>query len=296
MKTLGLITLLLIQCAVAIAQSVTYYLPEKKLRITVTYKLTGYVLPPSPDNKIIDRKYELVITDPVKVEEMVLPDGNRRFEVRLPEQLASAGARFEWKVQLDRNGILTGWNASREPITTQVLTGAVGFVANVLTGLTPVAGVRPALEEKPYKIDTEQKFTVSELIDIPASGLSNVTVAAPTIGVTLSSAPSVTVTLTPVNNAAPGGDASGRTDALYYIEPRAYRLYVDVNNNGLISSTRVIDEIIRIPQHGGLKSIALTELFKGRKAAALSLDPATGQLLSWEYTRSGNTRTETADL
>jgi hypothetical protein len=296
MKTLLLITLFVTQGIACIAQSVVYHLPEKKLRITATYKLTAYVLMSGADHNVIDRKYELVITDPVKVEEVVVPDEGRRFEVRMPERLSSGGARFEWKVQLDRSGILTGWNASREPVTTQVLTGMVGFVANVLTSLTPVSGVLPASAEKPYKIDTEQKFTVTELIDIPATGLNNVTVADPKIDMAQAHVPTVTITLTPVHDEVSGGDAIGGTDVLHYIEPRAYRLHVDVNNNGLVPSTRVIDAIILVPQHGALRSISLTGLFKGRKAAAVSFDPATGQLLSWEYKRSGNTRTETADL
>jgi hypothetical protein len=297
MKTLVLIVFFgIAQCITCVAQSITYHLPEKRLRITVVYKLTGYALRLAEDDKVVDSKYEMVITDPVKVEEVVVPDLNRRFDVQLPERLASAGARFEWMVQLDRNGILTGWNASREPIVTQILAGGVGFVANILTGLTPSEGILPAAEEKIYKVDTEQKFTVTETIDVPVSGLDHATVAAPTTKVSLKSVPSVTVTLIPVSTGTPSSEAVGRTDALYHIEPRPYRLLVDVNNNGLIQSTRVIDEIIRIPQHGALRQISLTELFKGRKAATLSLDPATGQLLSWEYKRAGSTRTETTDL
>jgi hypothetical protein len=183
-----------------------------------------------------------------------------------------------------------------ECVPTQVLGGAVGFVANVLTGLTPVSGLVAASVEKPYKTDTEQKFTVTELIDIPAEGLNSVTVAAPNIELSLSMVPTVTVTITPVGHIAPGTEAVDGSDVLHYIEPRAYRLHVDVNNNGLVPSMRVIDQILLIPQHGTLKSIALTELIKGRRAAALSLDPTTGQILSWEYKRVGNTRTETTDL
>ncbi|MDV3310609.1 MAG: hypothetical protein LOY03_17505 [Cyclobacteriaceae bacterium] len=297
MKTLILIaSLCLAHSATCLAQSITYHLPEKKLRVTVTYKLTGYVLT-SADGKVIDSRYEMVIADPVKVEEVVVPDRNRRFEVRLPERLASGGARFDWKVQLGRNGILTGWNASREPVTAQILSGAAGLVANILTGLTPVDGLLPAAEEKAYKATTEQKFTVTETIDIPVVGLDRVTVTAPHLDVPLVSIPSTTITLTPVDEGETmTGDAPRRTDVLYHIEPRNYRLFVDVNNNGPVSSFRAIDEIIRVPQHGALRQIELATLFKGRKAAALSLDPATGQLLSWEYKRSGNTRTETADL
>lgn len=299
MKTLLWIAFLaMLHIPTCIAQSITYHLPEKKLRVTVTYKLTGYVLTSGADGKIVDSKYEMVIADPVKVEEVVVPDKNRRFEVRLPERLASAGARFEWMVQLDRNGILTGWNASREPVIAQILAGGIGFVANMLTGITPVAGLLPAAEEQAYKVATEQKFSVTEIIEIPRDGHDRLTVATPHTEVRLASVPSVTITLTPMDDPGntPGSDVPRRADALYYIEPSNYRLTVDINNNGLVSSARTIDEIIRVPQHGTLSQIGLNELFKGRKAATLSLDPATGQLLSWAYKRSGNTRTETTDL
>lgn len=298
MKTLILIALLSIPYSATVgAQSITYHLPEKKLKVTVSYKLTSYVLTSGTDGKIIDRKYDVVISDPVKVEEVVVPDNHRRFEVRLPDRLASAGARFGWMVQLDRNGILTGWNASREPVTAQVLSGAVGLVANIVSGLTPVDGLLPAAEEKPYKVVSEQKFTVTETIDIPVAGLDHVTVAAPHLDVPLASIPSVTITLTPADDAETTTPAATRrTDVLYYIEPRNYRLLVDVNSNRLVPYARAMDEVIRVPQHGALRQIELTTLFKGRKAAALTLDPATGQLLSWEYKRNGNTRNETADL
>src|SRR5690606_42065034 len=106
MKTLLLITLFVTQGIACIAQSVVYHLPEKKLRITATSKLTAYVLMSGADNNVIDRKYELVITDPVKVEEDVVPDEGRRFEVRRPERLSSGGARAEGTVQRGRRGLL----------------------------------------------------------------------------------------------------------------------------------------------------------------------------------------------
>lgn len=296
MKTLTVLLFLIVYSIATSAQSIAYYMPEKKLRITVAYKLTGYVLTNGAGDDVLDSKYELVITDPVKVEEVVVPDMNRRFEVKIPERLPAVGARFDWKVQLDKHGILTGWNASREPVTAQILAGGVGFIANVLTGVTQVGGLIPALAAKSYKVDTEQKFTITQTIDVPANGLDEVTVAVPDIDVQLSTVPSVTLSLQPSAATATESGITRRTDALHYIEPRVYRLVVDVKNNGLVPSTRVIDEVILIPQHGALRQIALTELFRGRKAAALSLDPATGQLLSWEYKRSGTSRTETSDL
>lgn len=297
MKTLILIAFFgVVHISKCVGQTIVYHLPEKKLRITVSYKLTGYVLT-DKDDKVLDRKYEMVIADAVKVEEVVVPDSKRRFEIQFPERLASGGARFGWAVQLDRNGVLTGWNASREPIAAQILAGGFGLVANILTSLTPMQGLLPAAEENAYKVATEQKFTVTETVDIPRNGLDRVTVAAPHSDTPLAAVPSLTITLTPVEaEETPATDPARRTDALYYIEPRSYRLLVDINNNELVLSARAIDEVISVPQHGRLRLIALSDLFKGRKAAAISLDPATGQLLSWEYKRSGNARTETTDL
>lgn len=298
MKTLVLTAFFgVAQISACVAQVIAYHLPEKKLKITVTYKLTGYALSSGADDEILDRKYEMVITDAVKVEEVVMPDEARRFEIRLPERLSSGGARFGWMMQLDRNGILTGWNASREPVVTQILAGGIGLVANIITGLTPVDGLLPATAEKAYKVATEQKFMVTETIDIPRDGLDRVAVAVPHPDVPVASVPSVTVTLTPVHaGGTPAPADTRRTDALHYIEPRYYRIQVDINQNGFVQSARAIDEVIRVPQHGTVRQVGLSELFKGRKAAAISVDPATGQLLSWEYKRSGNNRTEATDL
>jgi hypothetical protein len=306
MKTLLLAALVALSLVTESAcQVIGYYLPEKKLRITVTYNLKGYVLQgmsTGDREDIRDRKFEIVISDDVKVEEIVVPDRNRLFEMSFPSQLAKGGARFDWAFKLDRNGILAGWNASREPIGAVVLSGGIGLITNILTGLTQLQGIRPGLTETSYKVSTEQEITVTEIVDIPPGGISEKVVAIPQLDTAVANAltilPSVSVTITDTGTGSEvaADEVNKRRDVLYYIAPRYYHLVVTVHQNGLLDKGRVIDHLFVVPQHGQLKHIAPSELFKGRRSAAISLDPSTGQLISWQYKRDGNTKAELTEI
>lgn len=306
MKTLPTVLFLLLSLATETkCQVIGYYLPEKKLQITVTYTIKGYALKGvSSEGKEenTDRKYEMFIEDDIKVEEIVVPDRNRYFEVTLPGSLSKGGARFEWSLKLDRNGILAGWNASREPITAAVLSGGIGLVTNVLTGFTQLNGVLPGLTEQSYSIATDQEITVTEIVDIPATGIPQRTVAMPQIDTAIANhlpaIPKVSISVIDagiVENPSPG-DMTKSRDVLYYIAPKHYRLSVNVSNNGVLENGKVIDNLLVVPQHGLLKQIPLSALFKGRKTAKIALDPTTGQLLSWQYAREGNTKNDLGEI
>lgn len=305
MKTSLATLLALLLFAESRCQVTGYYLPEKKIRITVTYNLKGYALKGiAADGKeeILDSRYEMAIADNIKVEEVIVPDRNRYFELSIPQQLSKGGARFDWSLRLDGNGILAGWNASREPIGASVISGGIGLIANLLTGLTHVQGVLPGLTEASYKVVTDQKITVTEIIDIPADGISRKVVGKPRLDASVTNAmavmPSVSINITDagIGSKVSEDRTTDSRDVLYYIAPKYYRLVVTVNGNGLVENGSVIDHMLIVPQHGQLRHIAVSELFRGRKSAALSIDPTTGQLLTWQYNRKGNTKAEIADI
>lgn len=285
-------------------QVIGYFLPEKKLRITAVYHLKGYALMSNPGDQqeVLDRRFDLTVTDDIKVEEVIVPDRNRYFEVSLPQQVSKGGAQYDWSVKLNPNGILTGWNGSREPITGAVISGSIGLAANLLTGITGIKGVLPASSETTYKVVTDQKIRVTEIVDIPANGISGKVVAVPRLDTIVTNAltrmPAVSISIADISGSGPvSPDATlNSKEVLYYVAPRHYHLQVSVNENGLVESTNVIDYMLVVPQHGQLKHIALSELFKGRKSAALSIDPTTGQLLTWQYKRGGNSKSEIADI
>lgn len=294
----------LLLCTTSSAQLIGYYLPEKKLRITVTYRLKGYALKNDSDGaeQISKRRYEMTIDDMVKVEEIIVPDPHRHFELSLPHQVSKGGARFDWALKLDRNGVLAGWNASREPIGAAVISGAAGFVANLLTGVAHLQGIVPAQTEASYQVITDQKITVAEIVDIPAGGLQEKVVAQPrpdaAVADVLAATPSVSVTVTDTGTGVgtPDDKTTTSREVLYYVMPGYYRLTVTVRDNGLIKHSNVIDHMLIVPQHGQLKHIALSELFRGRRSASVSIDPSTGQLLTWLYARDGNTKADLADI
>lgn len=305
MKTSLLATLLaLLLFAESRCQDIGYFLPEKKLRVTVTYQLNGYALQrlSGDQQEILDRRFEVTIAEDIQVEEVIVPDRNRYFQLSLPQQLQKGGARFGWSLKLDRNGILTGWNASREPIAAAVISGGIGLIANLLTGFTGLQGVLPVPSEAAYKVVTTQKITVTEIVDIPAGGISGKVVAVPQLDTVVTNAlvemPSVSISVTDMSTGTPASkdETTNSTDVLYYIAPKHYRLLVTVNANGLVENAHVIDHILLVPQHGQLKRIAISELFKGRKSASISVDPTTGQLLTWQYTRDGSTKTDFAEI
>lgn len=306
MKTSFLIALpLLLLCTSSSAQLIGYSLPEKKLRITATYHLKGYAVKQvsaEGTEEVTSQRYEMTIDDMIKVEEVVVPDQNRHFELSLPQQVSKGGARFEWALKLDRNGVLSGWNASREPITATVIAGTLGFVANLLTGVTHLQGVMPARKEASIQVISDQKVTVTEIVDIPADGVRDKVVAKPQLDPAVTNAltvmPSISVTVVDagIGSEVTADEPATRRDVLYYIMPRYYRLTVSVDGNGLIKHSNVIDHMLMVPQHGQLQHIALSQLFRGRKSASLIIDPSTGQLLSWQYTRDGNTKTALSDV
>lgn len=305
MKTALLTALLvLLLFTESTCQVIGYYLPAKKLRITVTYLLTGYALEDGSgkETEIPDSKYDMVIDGDVKVEEIIVPDPNRYFEISIPQQLTKGGARFEWAFKLDRNGILSGWNAAREPLGAAVLSGGIGLVVNVITGITSLRGLTPALAETPYKVTTKQKITVTDIIDIPSGGISEKVVAVPELDSDVTKvlpafpAVSVAITESGIGTTVAADQTSESRDVLHYILPTYYRLVVSTRQNGLLKNGRLIDHLLIVPQHGQLKSIAMSELFRGRKAASVSIDPATGQLLTWQYARSGNPAAELTNI
>jgi hypothetical protein len=288
-------------------QRLGYYLPEKRLKITVTYTVRAYFskgLPAQGDGRGLEPKYEVFIKDDISVEEIVVPDTKRYFEIIVPDGAAKGASRFDWNLKVNEKGILSGLNASREPAATAILIGATGFITNIITGIagTKTAGIDIPRADTQYDKITEQEVTATEMIDIPAEGIRNRRVAIPALKAEITDSvmafPSVTISIYGAQEDSIGNTerAQNNANVLHYVVPKYYRLTVDVYHNGFLDEARVIDNLISVPQHGVLQTIPMSGLFRGKKTIGVSIHPDTGQLVSFQYKKEGNVKSGFVDL
>lgn len=290
----------------SLGQALEYYLPEKKLRVTVIYTVREYLMKGIPRDQpdvVNALAYRITIENDISVEEITVPDRSRKFELAIPQKLSGGGARFDWAFRLDKNGVLAGLNTLREPVAASILSGGIGIITNIISGVTAAGPLGSALPQtgSEYEEITRQEITVTELIDIPPRGIEKQRVAVPKFNAEIGKVPNLPSVFVSVineddNSRVRPPESQNRHNDLTFVEPKYDRLIVTVYHNGFLDEARVIDHFISVPQHGQLKSVPVATLMKGRKTLGISLNPDTGQLTSYQYKKDTNAKGNLIDI
>jgi hypothetical protein len=168
----SLLTILLFVSLSCYSQTtINYFLPKKIFKISVTFTEISKKRVSKSTSKackaVIDCETFIVIKDPITIDEIISPDLSHPIEFLIPK-LDRSGASFDYSFKWSENGIATSFNGSREPLAVSIISGAVGFVSNLLTAV--VGGLeakKPSVDDVEYEeLVVERKIQVIELMQI----------------------------------------------------------------------------------------------------------------------------------
>lgn len=289
MKKLTLILVVFCLSTPVLSQSYTYYLPKKKLKVSVTYTLITSLLYKKTEGKpdaLKGIEHHLIIKDPIELKEITTVN-QTPLTLNRPN-LKKRWASYSWSVVYDDAGlnILTGINATRESAEVTAINAALGFISNafgiISASISPMEIARVAPDTY-YVTASEQKITHSQIIDYRNN--QNIVTIDPRIGdLPISGTkPSVIIIMTPYagEDTLAAIDPAVATDnnSLYVIKPALFNIKVDVKGNGKFERVTVVDEIVTVPQYGELIPVSLQDVLgSGKKSLSVSINPGNGAL------------------
>lgn len=272
------------------AQSLQYFLPTKKLKVTVTFTETtkNRIKKSSNDefNKIVKSETSTSIKDPITIEEVVFPDYSKPITLDLPN-LSKGGASFNYAFQWSDDGLGTAFNASREPITASIISGAIGLVSTAITAFTKVVSPRISAAPSPAddysEVTQEKKIQIIRQIEIDC-GKPEKTIK---VELTADSKPYATFHYKKVGSLSnPIKSGMGAITVKSKI-PATYLIEAKVLDNNNVAEQVVISSYISVPQCGNDAEYSF-DLKNGKRTVAFVLNPSTGILKKLEYKKESN--------